>query len=237
MSKLQLPSVTLLCVDCVDVDRAIAVVEHCKTMADFGSVKVISNQERNYPIVKISSLHTLVMYSVWMLTESYKYIDTDYVLTVQRDGWILNPEQWDNDWLKYDFVGPVFDQYDEVGSGGFSLRSKRLMQYLSTQFAGWDGTEETANAIQSKAGLYEDGVISFNFKNEFNICPIDVANRFAQGGNQNPANHNSKPFGFHRGGRVIDFSNGTIEPNTIDGTIGEELQNNELTRLMNKYKY
>jgi hypothetical protein len=77
MNKLQLPNVTLLCVDCVDVDRAIAIVEHCKTMVDFGAVKVISNQERNYPIVKISPLNTLIMYSVWMLTECHKYIDTD----------------------------------------------------------------------------------------------------------------------------------------------------------------
>lgn len=236
MSKLQLPNVTLLCVDCVDVDRAIAIVEHCKTMVDFGAVKVISNQERNYPIVKISPLNTLVMYSVWMLTECHKYIDTDYVLIVQGDGWILNPEQWDNDWLKYDYIGPVFDQEDRVGSGGFSFRSKLLMQATSLGFDSWDGTEETANAIQSKAGCYEDGVISYGF-NYFNICPINVANLFAQGGNQNPANHNSKPFGFHRGGRIIDYSNGVVEPSIPDGTLGEQLLNKELVRLMNKYKF
>lgn len=237
MPRLSLPSVTLLCADCVDVSRAIAVVKHCKTLADFGAVKVLSNQQRNYPIIPIDPLTSLVMYSVWMLTECHKYIDTDHVLVVQRDGWILNPDKWEDDWLQYDYLAPVFNQYDIVGSGGFSMRSKRLMQAVAAMFPAWDGTEATAEQIQRQAGLYEDGVIAFSddLRSRFNFAPVIVGNRFAQGGNLNPANHNPQPFGFHGSGRMIDFATGTVEPATPDGTESGLVLNRELTRLMELY--
>ena len=55
----------------------------------------------------------------------------------QHDGFIINPNAWSNDFLRYDYVGAVFPQSDwsqvnRVGNGGFSLRSKKFMEYCST---------------------------------------------------------------------------------------------------------
>ena len=210
--KLQLPSVTLMCIDCVDVNRAIAVVEHCKTLCDFGAVKVLTSIPTDYEHIKISPLNSLVEYSIFMLTECSKYIDTDHVLIIQRDGWILNTNTWDNSWLEYDYVAPIFNQYDIVGSGGFSLRSKRLMDKITEWMPVWDGTSQNANEIQDQLGYYEDGVISFSneLKALFNYAPIEVANQFAQGGNMNIDNYVEFPFGFHGSARVIDHSTGSV---------------------------
>lgn len=82
------------------------------------------------------------MYSLW------NYIDTDYALIVQHDGWVLNPDSWQDKWLDYDFIGGLthaalvedsfVTNYHWVGmndpiviqNGGFSLRSKRFMKAL-----------------------------------------------------------------------------------------------------------
>lgn len=82
------------------------------------------------------------MYSLW------NYIDTDYALIVQHDGWALNPDNWRDQWLNYDYVGGlthaalVNDTFIKnyqwtnvktariVQNGGFSLRSKAFMAAL-----------------------------------------------------------------------------------------------------------
>ena len=232
-NKLQLPTVTLMCVDCVNVERAIAVVEHCKTMCDFGAVKLLTSLSTDYSHIKIPALNSLVEYSIWMLTKCYKYIDTDYVLIIQRDGWILNPDTWENDWLKYDYIAPLFNQYDIVGSGGFSIRSKRLMQGVARLTPHWNYTTENANEIQNLLGFYEDGVISFNeeLKAKYNYAPVDVANKFAQGGNPNMDNYCKRPFGFHGSYRTINHNTGEVDvpSDSFDPKLTDRL--NELIEL------
>lgn len=221
-TKLQLPTVTLMCIDCVDVNRAIAVVEHCKTLCDFGDVKVLTSCPTDYPHTKIMPLNSLVEYSIFMLTRCNQYIETEHVLIVQRDGWILNPNSWDDSWLQYDYVAPVFNQYDIVGSGGFSLRSKKLMDSIASWVPYWDGTPDGANSIQDQLGYYEDGVISFSeqLKAMYNYAPVSVANQFAQGGNMNLDNYVEFPFGFHGSARVINHETGAVQPPSDCNHIG-----------------
>lgn len=221
-TKLQLPSVTLMCIDCVDVNRAVAVVEHCKTLCDFGAVKVLTSMPTDHEHIKIIPLNSLVEYSIFMLTKCSEYIDTEHVLIVQRDGWILNPSSWNNEWLKYDYIAPIFNQYDIVGSGGFSLRSKRLMDKLTEWMPNWDGTTAHANEIQDGLGYYEDGVIAFSdeLKAMFNYSTVEDANMFAQGGNMNIDNYREFPFGFHGLARVINHNKGSVGPPSSCNHVG-----------------
>lgn len=211
--KLQLPSVTLMCIDCLCADRAIKVLETCKGKADFGAVKFLTSLSTDYQnSVKIMPLDSLIAYSIFMLTRCHEYIDTPHVLIVQRDGWILNPGSFDPYWLQLDYIGPLFMQYDKVGSGGFSLRSKVMMQEVARLTPKWDGTLEHANKIQSGLGYYEDGVISLSpHKKFFKIASNEHAANFAQGGNRNPLYFREKPFGFHRTWQTIDFKTGIVD--------------------------
>lgn len=212
MSKLQLPSVTLMCIDCVDARRARLVLDHCKSFADFGDVKMLTSREVEYQHrQEIVQLNSLIAYSVFMLTRLHEYIETDHVLIVQRDGWILNPGSFDPAWLNLDYIGPLFMQYDKVGSGGFSLRSRRLMQYMASVMPDWDGTQSHAERIQKTLNYYEDGVISIgSHSGRFKIGSKEQAANFAQGGNRNPEYFRSTPFGFHRTWQEIDFKTGIV---------------------------
>jgi hypothetical protein len=202
-----------MCIDCVDTNRAIKVLEHCKSKVDFGAVKLLTSLECDYEhSVEIMPLHSLIMYSVFMLTKVHEYIDTTHVLIVQRDGWILNAESWDAEWLKLYYIGPLFMQYDKVGSGGFSLRQKGIMERISESVF-WDGTEFGANELQASLNYYEDGIISFS--NGFKIASLEQAANFAQGGNRNPKYFREKPFGFHRTWQEIDFKTGRVDSSDL----------------------
>lgn len=213
MFKLALPTVTLMCIDCVDAARAIKVLEHCKTKADFGDVKLLTSIPAIYEHrVKIKPLDSLIMYSIFMLTEVYKYIDTKHVLIVQRDGWILNPEAFKPEWLELDYIGPLFMQYDKVGSGGFSLRSKKLMEAIAATMPEWDGSMQDAHRIQNDLSYYEDGVLSFgSLAKHSKIASLNEAAKFAQGGNTTPLYFEEKPFGFHRTWQLINFITGQVD--------------------------
>lgn len=86
------------------------------------------------------------MYSHFMVYCLHNYIDTDYALVIQDDGWVLDAKNWKDEFLDYDYVGGlthaalVDDQYYQwyqwidkkeplvVQNGGFSLRSKRFLK-------------------------------------------------------------------------------------------------------------
>jgi len=154
-----------------------------------------------------------------MLTRAYEFIDTEFCLVVQRDGFILNPGKWDNEWLRLDYIAPLFMQYDIVGSGGFSLRSKRMMETIAGDWPKWDGTHEHATKIQETMNYYEDGVISFKYHHRFKIAAAGQACEFGQGGNRNPKYFRERPLGFHRTFQKIDFKTGRVDSSDLSADL------------------
>lgn len=60
-------------------------------------------------------------------------VETDFNLIVQNDGYVVNPESWTDEFLQYDYIGATWPQYEsgeDVGNGGFCLRSRKLYQAL-----------------------------------------------------------------------------------------------------------
>lgn len=86
-------------------------------------------------------------YSVFMMHCLGSFIETDYCLVVQDDGWVLNGENWKDEYYDYDYIGaPSHCGFSDehiylhfswarakepvyvVQNGGFSLRSKKLLE-------------------------------------------------------------------------------------------------------------
>ena len=81
-------------------------------------------------------------YSAFVLTQLYKHVETSHALIVQHDGFILNPQLWDEAWLELDYIGAPWrplmrlgpfrlELRNRVGNGGFSLRSRRILEMTS----------------------------------------------------------------------------------------------------------
>jgi hypothetical protein len=69
-------------------------------------------------------------YSKFMLQELRKYVEHDYVMTIQYDSCIIDGSRWNAGWLNYDYIGaPWPNQWiNRVGNGGFSLRSRKFLE-------------------------------------------------------------------------------------------------------------
>jgi hypothetical protein len=122
-------------------------LKKCLSQASFKDVKIISCTEMpncDIPIIKIPNT-TRESYSEFLVHGLKDYIDTEFCLTFQQDGFIIDTQYWTDEFLNYDYIGAPwliseFDlqnikqnkPFNLVGNGGFSLRSKKYLQDAST---------------------------------------------------------------------------------------------------------
>jgi hypothetical protein len=94
-----------------------------------------------------------IEYSLFVLYCLRAFIETDFALIVQDDGWVLNGQNWRSEYLDFDVVGapihlarvhttdgmqymrrftwvhtPAANKKDVILNGGFSLRSRRVLE-------------------------------------------------------------------------------------------------------------
>ena len=74
-------------------------------------------------------IHSLENYCRFIVKDLLIQVQTSHVLVAQWDGYVLNDEAWQNEWLDYDYIGAVWPD-GIIGNGGFSLRSRRLLEAL-----------------------------------------------------------------------------------------------------------
>ena len=136
------------------------IVKLASNWFEFGSVKLLSAQDKNQCVldekiefVKIDPMQA-VDYNRFCVEDLHKYVDTEYVILFQTDGFILCGENWDDKFLDYDYIGSPwpfvfgdnkyyriedfgtkypehFECHHLCGNGGFSLRSKKFLELSS----------------------------------------------------------------------------------------------------------
>lgn len=124
---------TLLCADCFSYGKSVNALNKSKEQAEFDRVVFFTDIQIELPgieVVQIPKISSKREYSHFIVKELYKYIDTDYVLIVQHDGYVLNGDQFDERLYDYDYCGALWPEIDGYanGNGGFSFRSKKLLE-------------------------------------------------------------------------------------------------------------
>jgi hypothetical protein len=136
----------------VQPDKAKKAMDKCKEYFDFGGEVFITDPQIN----------SRQAYSKFILQELHKYIHTDFVLIVQWDGYIINPDAWKPQFLEYDYIGAVWPWHPRglrVGNGGFSLRSKVLCQLTANpQFVYTDQNEDDLICHVNRDYLVSNGI-------------------------------------------------------------------------------
>lgn len=134
-SPLLLPSVTLCAVASVNVPATIAALVRSMKHVAFPDIILFTHEAISQPypgirIVAIQPINSVEEYSRFVLAELVHHVATDHCLIVQWDGFVIDASCWDEQFLQYDYIGapwPQFTDGRDVGNGGFSLRSRRLM--------------------------------------------------------------------------------------------------------------
>ncbi len=195
----ELPQVTLIGVDCVDVDRLLYAAEICQRSIRFGDVRILTSLPHDDPcVIPIAPITSMQAYSEFIIKELNTYVDTPFALVIQYDGFILNPDAWRDDFLAYDYIGAphVEEDGEEFGNGGFSLRSKRLLELLQHDEAiqlpegenGIPTPEDWYICVMARDYLQERGI---------RFAPVELASRFALEGDEQLGVTWTDQFGFH----------------------------------------
>jgi len=129
--------VTLVSVTSVALEATVRALTASLGQAEFGKTLLLSDHPPRFALDpriewrKIQPLKTHSDYSRFVLRELADHVSTSHALCVQWDGYVLNGGAWDPAFLDYDYIGAIWPQFrDEwnVGNGGFSLRSRRLLR-------------------------------------------------------------------------------------------------------------
>jgi hypothetical protein len=124
-------------------------------------------------------------YSDLLLTGIGQYVDSSHVLIIQWDSFVTHPELWGNEFLSYDYIGPVWPHHPEtpVGNGGFSLRSKKLLDIIKEPGFVKKHPEDYCICADNR---------EFLDLHKIKIAPVSIAEQFAV---ERTLWH--KAFGFH----------------------------------------
>jgi len=104
-----------------------------------------------------------------------KHVSEEHFFIIQWDGFPILPENWNDEFLKYDYIGaPLHGVW--VGNGGFSLRSKKLIETIEALGIGVDPSNPDDQP--------EDEIICTKYRNQLEtqgikFAPLYVAENFS----------------------------------------------------------
>jgi len=207
---LELPNVTLAILTSVGIEPSIAALEYSSCEINFGSVKFISHErpEKLPRFVEYSECPEMSSIDDWnkaVIYELPKHIDTEFVMLIHADGFVVNPESWRDEFLDYDYIGAPWPLPNDPFSfrdingdiirvgNSVSLRSKRLLDLPIELRLDWKPFHGYYN---------EDGYICVNYRHKYleagcKFADIDVAKYFSHE-TMIPEIGGIKPFAFHR---------------------------------------
>jgi len=180
--KKSLPDVTLCCVDCTErAPWALQALQRSRRELSIGDAVFCADQATLRALrlpedvrgIEIEPLRSIEAYSEFMLKALGPHIKTSHVLVIQWDGFVLNPDAWCAEFLEYDYIGAPWRHISElhsVGNGGFSLRSRRLIDMLAEPAFVPSHPEDLAICCTHRDALERRGI---------RFAPVSLANRFA----------------------------------------------------------
>lgn len=137
--RAHLDDVTLVAVTSVALNATVRALSLSMQQASFGATLLLSSTRPSLlsdaiEWRQIEPLTSRDDYSDFVLRHLAAHIATPFALVIQWDGYVLEGGNWQDSFRQYDYIGapwPQFDDGNTVGNGGFSLRSRRLLQATS----------------------------------------------------------------------------------------------------------
>lgn len=200
---LNLPNVTLLCVETREPELAHWAVDKCLIGVKFAKVVLITSLDRvskkrsDIEYVQAPPIKTTKDYSELLLAGLDQYVEGSHVLVIQWDSFVIHPNLWSDEFLCYDYIGPVWPHHPEtpVGNGGFSLRSKKLLEIIQQPGFVKKHPEDYCICVDNK---------NFLEQHQLKVAPAYLAEQFAV---ERTLWHEAFGFhGFFNFGRVLNDS-------------------------------
>lgn len=202
---IDLLNIDIITVNCTNPNDGVMAIKHCCKFFNFGRKILFTDsniKSDDIETINIQRLKSVDEYNDFILS-LHEYVKNEYVLIVQDDGFIINPNLWDYDFLNYDYIGAPWPSHEDenwlnhqnpkirpylaknlsknrTGNGGFSLRSKKFIEY-SYKFKSCHGVgEDCFLCIQNYDNAVENGI---------RFAPFDLSLKFSK---ENPLDNENK---------------------------------------------
>lgn len=230
MNMLKLHEVTAVCIDGTPDgsrrDTLVQIIEALNTRIQFAGVKYLTYADPSCKglcdVIRIPKIEGLAAYSGFVIYDMPNYVTSPFCMTIHDDGFPINLDLWQPEFLHYDYIGAPWgkeanvypDHYAngwvEGGNGGFSIRSQRVMQ-LGKAVADTIEKPKRIRERVAEGSIHEDGYFCYEIRhflkhNGVRFAPYDLSKRFSLETDLDDGDNDiNKVFGFH-GKRHIDFA-------------------------------
>lgn len=204
-------NVTLVAVATTEVEATAKALDYSTRQLSFDRVLLFSHYNpepgsTTYEHIPIQPFSDVGEWGKFVVFDLHQYIHTDHIILVHADGFIVNPQSWDDEFLRYDYIGapwPIpkdnFSYRDYFGNiirmgNSVSLRSLKLLKMPSEIGLDWASAdhgffhEDGFLCVQNRHILQSHGIT---------YAPLSVACRFSRE-KPIPENKGIKPFAFHK---------------------------------------
>lgn len=207
---IELKDVSLVAVATKEVEETVQAIEYSLKGMSFERVQLLAHfnpkkDSIDYEFTQINPFSNVGEWGKFVVYELYKHITTKHIILIHADGFIVNPESWDNEFLKYDYIGAPWlipkddfscrDFYGNIIRHGnsVSLRSYDILELPSKLNLQWEAVEEY---------FHEDGFLCavkrhILVKHGIEFAPFDLACKFSHE-KMLPEFKGIKPFLFHK---------------------------------------
>jgi hypothetical protein len=226
----RLPTVTLVSITGVNIHRTVFALWRTSRRLKFHSVVLITDKKIRFQPPWLEVMHltefkldSIDAYSYFCVYELSNWIQTEHALLIQADGYVIRPKLWNPEFLNYDYIGapwPIVDNsyidpqgvHQRVGNGGFSLRSRRLLNVPKFFDVVWEINDSNYYKHLGYGLQSEDGIICVHNRAIYEqagcvFAPLSIAAKFST---ETHLPESVKSFGFHKTlpdfrSRMVDF--------------------------------
>jgi len=211
MKKKNLKNISLVAVTCGEELESIEALNYSSRYISFYSKILFTNKTYNSDLGDINikaspKLNNISEWGKFIVFDLYKYIESEFIILIHPDGFIVNPQSWTNEFLNYDYIGAPwkipkdnFSCRDKFGNiirvgNSVSLRSKKLLSLPDQIGLKWKNFdhgyphEDGYLSVQHRHTLQENGI---------KFSPLNIAAKFGREATI-PENTNINPFTFHK---------------------------------------
>jgi Protein of unknown function (DUF5672) len=179
-ARTALAQVTLCCIDTRSPELALYAMRRSMQHLAFSRCVLISSAQARHldldgiDLVEIAPLKSIDDYSAFVIKRLADHVQTSHVLLIQWDGFVRDARMWSDDFLNFDYIGAPWTSKalaNQVGNGGFTLRSRKLLQALQSSDYAAHNPEDVCIAVTHRARLESEHRIRF--------ADVQTARRFA----------------------------------------------------------
>lgn len=129
MSKINLSNTTLIAATSDKISETLKALKHCMNCCSFYDVKIFTHTPVGLKHKIIKKIESKRDYDNFIIKKLPYEIESEYCLTIQYDGFIVNPNSWTDEFFDYDYIGAPWPWLEDlVGNGGFCLKSKKFLE-------------------------------------------------------------------------------------------------------------